>query len=329
MVSHMSRRRRDIAREIAGSKERASEWPQGVAHIARLVNLKDDLRQVDETATGLFWYFPVALISSIEAFFKESISALIDSGSPYVDRVQDLHLRPISVQDFMELRGHKITLGEFAAHQQPYSSLETINHTVSTIIGSDFLEGLKKTEQRLPWQSKALRPGLLLGEDPGAIFESLKKCFEVRHRVCHGHPPRRPIAREGVEVMVEAVDDFLTASFYFFAGLLLAHVPATRHERQKVRRESATIAEKSMKEAMSRLAGTLPPRRQELLQQAQTAFEEFAELDARLAGGAFEGGWMEIERYFDCLAYRRETRAAELDSHLYDPLRDVLAQIKR
>lgn len=304
----------DRAADIAASKERLSEWPHGVRHIVRLQQLRDDIAvAADHTSSELVWYVPVALVSCIESFFKEAVGRMLDSGSPYLERIPGLKLQPLSIPDFNVLQEGKVSLGEFVAYQQSYSSLEAIGRLVSTIAECDFLVELKNTEERLPWNSSPLYPGPVMGDDPGRVFESIKECFRLRHLVCHEGPtPRESAPRARLESMHEAVQAVLSASFYFFTQRLLAHVPATHQERLAVRAREAEEAGQMLAQAYAALEAALPANRRALLAKAQETWLACSERDSALAASTFDGGLMEREEYFHYLAYMRRSRAREL-----------------
>lgn len=308
----MPKSNENLIAQIAKSKERSSEWPRGVAYLARLMVLRNDLDGIPAEGNSFLWYLPVALVGCIEAFLKESFARLIDSGSPYLERVTALKTGQLRLEDLILLQDRRVSLGEFVAQQQSYSSIEALNRTASTLCADDFLASLKEVQPVMPWQRRPPSEPVL--QDPGNTYEQLKECFRLRHLVCHEGPPREPLPPGRAHDLHAAVENFLLASFYWFARLLLQHVPATHQERKEARLSEAQHAAEEMEDAVSSLAALLPAERRELLSQSQTAWEKFADLDATLAGSTYASGLMESEERLRWQALHRRDRVQALNA---------------
>lgn len=306
----MTSRKQDLIAKIAASNERRSEWPRGVAYLAQLIRLRGDLDVLATSATGLSWHIPVALIGCVEAFFKESFANLIDAGQPYIERATDLKIEHLRLADLLQLQGRQVSVGEFVAQQQSYSSLMALNRTASKLSESDFLDDLKMTPAAMPWQRASPRPAL---SDPADTYRLVEESFRLRHIVCHEGSPPSPLSIDIARNLHAAAEDFLVASFYWFAALLLRHVPATHRERKELRLAEAGRAEEDLERAQKELSRLLPPERQLLLAEAQSAWSRFAELDATFAASTFAGGLMESEHYLHWLALHRGERARRLN----------------
>lgn len=130
-------------------------------------------------------YFPVALVSTIEAYFRMVIANLIDMGSPYIERASKLHARNISIEAAAAMHDRKVSLGEYISHAISLSSPEDINAVMSTLLGYDFFERLLTSEFDI---FKNEQP-FTLKEARGDFMLVLKKLFQTRNILCHEFAP--------------------------------------------------------------------------------------------------------------------------------------------
>jgi len=142
--------RRDIINEILSKRGRIPPNSQGID----LFN--DRANRIEKAAawfeknaekdsicnTELIRYFPIALVSSIEGYFRFSIARLIDKGTPFIERVPELRGVNVNLDAVVAIQSRKISFGEYISHFVSLSNLDEINHAMSTLLNIDFLDRL-------------------------------------------------------------------------------------------------------------------------------------------------------------------------------------------
>lgn len=87
-------------------------------------------------------YFPIALVSCIEGYFRLVFADLINHGAPYKDNAAKFEIK-FTIDTAVSLERHSVTLGEFVAHLLPLNNLDDIESNMTTLIGESFLKLFK------------------------------------------------------------------------------------------------------------------------------------------------------------------------------------------
>jgi hypothetical protein len=205
--------------EIAEKRRRASKpdlaafWRSSIL----LQSFNNPAKHIDE----ILRYFPIAVVSVIEGYFRSRLAELISSGNPFLGNALK-NYSEISLD--MPLAGaivkKEIGIGELVTHSTAMrlNSFGELVKVVSNVSGrQDFLGELAKVD--------------------------LGKVFGLRHILCHELAPDIALDKAETRLLLLASQEFIKASAIWFAKLQNPRPRPTFEEeflRSKVRREEAT-----------------------------------------------------------------------------------------
>jgi hypothetical protein len=154
--------------------------------LVRLEDLRKAIQAIDEIkSTELYRYFPVAAIAVLETHFKATVQAIVDAGSPYLER--GLVLTKDRFKSFSEilpsLHRKTITVGELIAHQLPFNSVASIEDPIGALLGGDFKKILAAVCD--PFCVRREIECSPIVEDINTLWRDLAETFERRHILAH------------------------------------------------------------------------------------------------------------------------------------------------
>jgi hypothetical protein len=231
--------------EIAEKRRRASKpdlaafWRSSIL----LQSFNNPAKHIDE----ILRYFPIAVVSVIEGYFRSRLAELISSGNPFLGNALK-NYSEISLD--MPLAGaivkKEIGIAELVTHSTAMrlNSFGELVKVVSNVSGrQDFLGELAKVEpERLGSPDEGTR-GEVIISDPEATWAHLGKVFGLRHILCHELAPDIALDKAETRLLLLASQEFIKASAIWFAKLQNPRPRPTFEEeflRSKVRREEAT-----------------------------------------------------------------------------------------
>jgi hypothetical protein len=240
IISSVAKLSEKIVREIAEKRQRNSvpdleaSWRSSVL----LQTFHNPTSHTDE----LLRYFPIAVVSMIEGYFRARLASLIGSGDPFLSNA----LRGYSeVKLDMSLAGalatRQVSLGELITHSNAMSinSFSDLIQIVRNTSGRpDFLLELAKVEPEFLDASK----GKPIIADPKAAWAHLGKVFEVRHILCHELASTVVLDKAETRLLLLAAQDFLKASSIWFDKLQNPHPKPTFEEQLRGAQERGTVA---------------------------------------------------------------------------------------
>jgi hypothetical protein len=150
----------------------------------------------------LYRHVPVALIAITEGYCRMLYSNIIDSGEPFLSRVQELKNIRLDIGDLIATNQSKISIGELISHQLPHNRLSDIEDNLSMLLGEDFgFEFTKRLE----------REDASIG---GKIFQThlrhfIIDAFRLRHILCHELAPKVALNQYKMEVLIKVFRVFL------------------------------------------------------------------------------------------------------------------------
>lgn len=150
----------------------------------RIIPLASGFRFLERIKQGvtfrpeLLKYMPIGAIACVEGYFKLLMEDLIDAGSPYIDNLKNFTDIKLTMESVLAIHSRKITIGEFVSHLLPVNNVSDINHSISTIIGQDFIQLLmnQPTSEYNPEPLSKVFPKLI-GDVEGL--------FQLRHLYAH------------------------------------------------------------------------------------------------------------------------------------------------
>ncbi|HEX7151649.1 MAG TPA: hypothetical protein VF618_09195 [Thermoanaerobaculia bacterium] len=287
--------KRDILDEILAKKERIGHRELRAA--AGLLKIKESLEdgRPDPLSRSLS---VVAIVSCVEVATRDAIALLIDSGTPYVERLPDLLKGEsrFSVDIVRAFQDRRVSLGEFVAHLLPVSSLPQITGYFDVLLGESIRHVLGSLRIASGYYAAddatadQVRP--LVVPDVEAMMRGLAAAFAARHVVAH---------EAGFdEVSEDDIRSYL-AQAVFFDNAIYEYIrqetdPTTYHAVWAETLEASVQATESanrVKELYGYLHDALESghygrpesNNAALLQTAQTAFDRYiaAEIDFQLA----------------------------------------------
>ncbi|HEX2091991.1 MAG TPA: hypothetical protein VHG28_06290 [Longimicrobiaceae bacterium] len=166
-------------------------------------------KQVPHVRAELLKYISIGIVACLEGYFRTVIRDLIDAGPPYQDNVRKLEEIRLDLGTVVGMGREKISPGEFISHLLPLSSLDDINRHMTTIMGADFLDVIKRVPDP--------RTGDTIAEIAGGIFEQIRTAFRQRHIFCHELAPKvQPTLRMEREILGSCLLLIVTTEFLVY-----------------------------------------------------------------------------------------------------------------
>lgn len=278
-------RTRDIIEEIAAVRRRR-RFGSAMAELPfRLFALERAFKDHDQGNKELTRYFPVALVACIEGYFRLAIKELIDAGEPYLTNAE----RPASSMklDFMVVRaihGKAVTVGELVGHSVPLSRLDHIESSISSLLGTSFLNRMRTITDRWDHEVRGAPPKPILADSDG-VFTGVAKAFELRHIICHEIASAHEIQYPDVAHSFESCVSFLRAADELISETLHPGAPLTQSDMNVAAGESLADARQVMEQAVTELRARLSGDDLAAFSEAQQVWEKYstswAEFEAR------------------------------------------------
>lgn len=283
----------------------------------RLHEIERSFRGLDQNHGELIRYFPVALVATIEGYFRMVIAELIDHGDPYLKRAESANTR--EKFDFTVLRavhGKKLSVGELYAHGLPFSSLAHIHSHMTALLERPFADAVSKIHDR--WEVEVLgQPPNPILEDAGAVFKAVTRTFELRHIICHEIASAHEFDAAEIGDCIEKCVLFLRATDEFIGELRQPGYPLTQGAMNEAAGKTLELAREGLREAIAGRRSQLGTgsAAEKLFDEAQATWEKFAEQWCDFAvGPRSESGSIWPVVYFGAMEELVNRRADELRS---------------
>lgn len=137
---------------------------------------KDDM----EAKTELYKYFPVALVVTIEGFFRETIGELIDNHAFYREKLHQFKDFKFNIEPILAIEASKISIGDLVSHLLPLNNLTDINKTMKTFTNRNFIKDIKALIN-IAYEKKTASKK----DNANLVFKNLNKMFRLRNIICH------------------------------------------------------------------------------------------------------------------------------------------------
>lgn len=211
---------------------------------SRLSTLESAFEQRDTTSEELLKYFPVALVSCMEGYFRLAIKQLIDEGQLFLDNVSTLVSNIKFDFDVVKALSEKqVTVGEFISHHISLNNLAQIQTHVSKVINQDFLFKLSTVYSR--WEHEVLgKEKVPILQDPDRVYKSVSRTFELRHIICHELASGFMFDLAEIEECFLGTVLFLKATDELLNEILHPGAPLTQTEMNITARETLKQASK-------------------------------------------------------------------------------------
>lgn len=311
-------KKRDLIEEVKLIKSRA-EYNSRYDLSSRLNDIENVLSEFakynGDLNSELLKYIPISTVACFESFFRSTVKDLIDFGKPFSDRIADFNQSKNIKLDFdivAAIQTKTLTIGEFVAHILPYNNYNDINSNISTLIGTDFSNELKKYRPTSEFLIESIELDDFQERFP-EIFESINRIFELRHIFCHEFATNLKIDREQVISDFKNCKFFLEHTNWFIWHILYPNEPIAqtdmniaayeKYELKNLELETLIkfIKAKSNKDEFEMLDD-------ELLDKNIEIWKEYRESFARYKANFVEGGSMYPLIYGDALTLITEEK---------------------
>ena len=177
----MKRLTDDLVKEIAARKTRAPEPDMAVSW--RMSSLLQTFNKSTVHRQELLRYFPIAVVATIEGYFRVRLAQLIDHGEPFISNALKAYPEiKLDISMAGAITSKKVSLGGLITHSFGISSFSSLVKAVTNISGRPkFLEEVAK-----------IRPAFIGSEtkcpiisNPEDTWARLGGVFETRHILCH------------------------------------------------------------------------------------------------------------------------------------------------
>ncbi len=267
-------------------------YTRKVVVFIKLYGLAKVHRSVHADQTELLPYFPIALISCIETYFKTVIKELLDHGEPYLSNSQDLiQKRHYDFELLTGLHGHKLTIGDLISYHTRINNLESLIGTISKIMGVNFKNELTSIVDRWSVEVEKNEAAPIIS-DPDATFKAVGETFNLRHKFCHEVLLDVTVSNEEVEGFIKHVNLFLTASDRVIDHAMYPNAPLTQAQINIATAEECARETGILDDLIEEANAVLSVKQRKQFKIANTAWGQMLEASVKAEGLEYETGSM-------------------------------------
>lgn len=251
-------------RQRMSAPDRDASWRMS----SLLQTFNNPLKHRDE----LVRYFPIAVVATIDGYFRARLASLIDSGEPFLSNAIVAYPNvTLDTQLAVAIAAKKVSLGELLTNSFNISSFESLIQIVSRVTGSrDFLkqlEEIKPSHLDTKERDRVIR-------DPKTTWGQLGRVFELRHILCHELAADLEIDDSDTRTLLITAQQFMSASAAWFEKLENPNPPLSREQRLRRARESLSSAERQLENQIERF-GSSPIQIRGAVRDLKAKFEAF------------------------------------------------------
>ncbi|MGO6969545.1 lysozyme inhibitor LprI family protein [Rhizobium leguminosarum] len=277
--------------------ENMLEWKKRRGQSGASFTLAYDLQRLGELwrsnaeeATTFADFIPMRLVTIIEVFTREAIRELVDAGSPYLEKAEELSKgAKLDFALLAGLQGRKVSIGDLVAHTVSVNEPGRIVAYLAALV-PDFVQRLKAshprwTEERANWP---LDPII---SEYSMMMANLSRLFTVRHIVTHELPSEPAFHPSEIDGFLKAAGEFIEATDWVLVETLRNAVPRTQTEMNAQAGAALNVLEREMGDLISAIKerGEVDAS---LLDGTQEAWNVYAKKEAELRASLVTGGSM-------------------------------------
>lgn len=283
-------RSRNIVEEIMEIRSR-----QPNAHLlsepsVRLIILGKVYKNRQNIDEELWRYFPISIITCLEAFFRLAIKQLIDAGEPYLTNSQYLlGKRRIDFDILKALHGQTITIGDIAAHLISINNLNQISEIMNELLRHSFLKEVSQTYDRCSVEIFK-EPKKAIISDSNLTFRLVARTFELRHIFCHEFANKYELDRSEIEQCFEHSYKFLRASQEHIWQTMFPDEPLTQTDMNIDITKKCDVEREKLDVLIQEVSKRLTENQTKEFLKANKAWKEFLFASAHVEGLQYEGG---------------------------------------
>lgn len=292
--------KRNFITEINAIKSR-TEYDAEYDAEFRLENLEiviiQYLENNKDVNSELLKYIPIATVACFESFFRSVIKELIDSGKPYNENAIQFNQSKNVKFDFdiiLAIQSKKVTIGEFISHILPCNNYEDINSNLSTLIGADFTDSIKKFKRKSIFDdvnenSKTFRDNF------NEIISDIKRTFELRHIFCHEYSNNLKVEQNEILKCFQNSRVFLKHTRDFIWNLRHPNSPETQSDMNIKSTQDFENIDRELSELIAKIKGMRGENQlgfvdQELFDKSIIEWKKYRTAKAEAYSSNFKGG---------------------------------------
>jgi hypothetical protein len=205
----------DLVKEIAAKKTRATKPDVSVSW--RTSSLLQTFHKPAGNRSEILRYFPIAVVATIEGYFRSRLAELIDHGEPFISNALKAYPEiKFDISMAGAITARKITIGGLITHSFGISSFSNLVKAVSNISGRPkFLEEVARIKPTALGSEKKAP----IISDPVDAWARLSTVFENRHILCHELAPDVVFDNVEIRALLLATQEFTRASAIWLAKL--------------------------------------------------------------------------------------------------------------
>jgi hypothetical protein len=205
----------DTLRQIAEKKERISA-PDADASW-RMSSLLQTFNKMVTQSQEFLRYFPIAVVATLEGYFRARLALLIDSGEPFMSNAMDAHSEiKLDKALAVAIATRAVGLGEIITHSISINSFGGLIQVIRNISGRPkFLEEVVAVRP----DHLSAREGEMIIGDADETWRMLGKVFETRHILCHELGADMRLDAEETRRLLLVAQAFIKASARWLGAL--------------------------------------------------------------------------------------------------------------
>jgi len=214
-------------------------------------------------------FVPIKLVTTLEVFARTWIGRLIDHGSPFLERAEQLAKRTdfkLDFQSYRAIHGKTVTIGDLIGHSLSINKMKDFEEYFDALLDTK--------EQKTTFQDMILaRIDRRVLNNPffyesRKVFPCLGRLFWVRHVLCHELPSEPPYNYGELEEFLAAAEQVIEAAENIFLDIVYG---TNRHQS---RLEVLKDAQERATKLLADVAAAFERRRTEITNPAQLALLE-------------------------------------------------------
>lgn len=275
--------KRNYVEEILSIRLRNDLNPRWGGALIQLQALEHAIQKASDLPAEMSKYFPIAMVASIEAYFRSAVKELIDHGPPFsenavgLDNARDV---PLDFRTVLAIQGKTITIGDLVGHLLPFKSLEDIDRNMTTIVGQSFLEKLKSTQDRWATEIEGASSKPII-DSASAVYRDVKETFRLRHIYCHEAPFFGKVDVGLIRRCFVSSSLFLKAADQLIWDLVAPNAPLTQSAMNVEASRDCRKADQILEELCANIAPSLNDDEKREFDATQEAWAKFRDLAAK------------------------------------------------
>lgn len=178
----------------------------------------------------LFRHFPVASVAILESHFKATVTAIVDAGSPYLERGLQLAKDRLKfAADVPLLHRKSATIGELVAYVLPFNSISSLESTFGTLFDDDLKVLVAQVKD--PYDERNERPGAeAIVPNIEVLWRGLSQAFDRRHILAHEAATRYVLSFDDAKSDIDSCALISKALDALMWSTVWRAVPLTQYE---------------------------------------------------------------------------------------------------